>query len=270
MSINFDRAAGYYDATRGYDRDVALAIGRGLAAAAQATAATRFLEIGVGTGRIALPLAELGYDVTGVDISLEMLARLHEKLAASAAGGRPLRVRVEEADAHDLPFQDGDFDAAIAVHVFHLMADARRAVQELFRVLRPGGCLLICADMVDGAGLPSVPEKWKEIVNRRGYAVPNSSEAASSLLDYLHSTIPGLAVEVIKPVSWQATVSHAEELDSIRKRLWSQTWRLPDDVFEMCFEELASWYGTTFAGREHEQVERIKEFVIRRLTAPAC
>jgi len=269
VSINFDRAAGYYDATRGYDPDVAMAIGRGLAAAVKATSETRFLEIGVGTGRIALPLAELGYDVTGVDISREMLSKLREKLNAHLDAGRALRLRVEEADAHDLPFQDDTFDAAIAVHVFHLIADARRAVHEVFRVLRPGGALLICADMVEGTEQPSVSDKWREIVRQHGHAVPNSSEAASMLLDHLQSTIPGIVIEMLKPVSWSAKISHAEELDSIRRRLWSQTWRLPDETFERCFDELTAWFDTQYAARPGEQMNCTKEFVIRKVTTPA-
>jgi SAM-dependent methyltransferase len=168
-----------------------------------------------------------------------------------------------------LPFQEGSFDAAIAVHVFHLIGDARRAVQEVLRVLRPAGSLLICADMVEGTEQPSVSDKWREIVSRNGYAVPNSSEAASQLLDYLQSTVPGLVVETLKPVSWKATISHAEELDSIRRRLWSQTWRLPDEAFDLCFEELTAWYDTRFAGRADERTDCTKEFVIRKVTTPA-
>ncbi len=266
MSINFDRAADYYDATRGYDGEVASAIGRSLAAAVDANPNTRFLEIGIGTGRIALPLAELGYDVTGVDISREMLARLHEKVTALARAGRSIRIRAEEADIHDMPFHDAEFDAVIAVQVFHLVADPVRAAQEAFRVLRPGGTLLICGDMVDGAATPSVTEKWSEIVNRRGFAVPNSSQAVARLIDGLQSTMPNLSVQELRPVSWQSTVSLAEELDSIRRRLWSQTWRLPDDVFDACLRELIAWYDTLFAGREVERLDRTKEFVIRKVT----
>jgi len=204
--------------------------------------------------------------VTGVDISRDMLAKLREKLAEYAAMGRTLRVHVEEADTEDLPFQDGTFDAAVAVHVFHLVADPRRAVQEVFRVLQPTGSLLLCADTVYGAEQPSVTDMWRELVIRSGYAVPNSSEAASRLLQHLQSTMPGLEVEVLKPVTWQATVSRAEELDGIRRRLWSQTWLLPDEVFDQCFVELTDWYATVFAGHEDEQLCCTKEFVIRKLT----
>ena len=266
MSINFDRAAGYYDVTRGYDPDIAVAIGRSLAEAVNADAETRFLEIGVGTGRIALPLAELGYDVTGVDISREMLAKLREKLAAHVAAGRALRLRAEEADVHVLPFKDAEFDAVIAVHVFHLVEDPRRAVEEVFRVLRPGGSLLICGDMIDGTDLPSVTTRWSEIVTRHGFVAPNSSEAASRLIDDLHATMPSLSVQEFKSVSWRLSVTPAEEFDSIRRRMWSQTWRLPDDAFDACFRELTAWYDAQFAKCADAPMDRTKEFVIRKVT----
>src|SRR5579862_6157046 len=147
MSISFDRAASYYDATRGYPPDVEQAIGQAIVAAAAATPATRFLEIGVGTGRIALPVIALGFDYTGVDISAAMMDRLREKLEdIERATGQHPRATLLEADMQALPFDDAHFDVVIAAHVFHLVGDPARAWQEAMRVLRPGGVLLVCGD----------------------------------------------------------------------------------------------------------------------------
>jgi ubiquinone/menaquinone biosynthesis C-methylase UbiE len=82
--VSFDRAAEYYDATRGYAEGSAERIRDAIAAYAGAGQHTRFLELGVGTGRIALPFIRAGYDYTGVDISPAMMQRLAGKLAGDA------------------------------------------------------------------------------------------------------------------------------------------------------------------------------------------
>ncbi len=79
-SISFDRVAHAYDGTRGYPSGVEQQIAEGLERTARAMEQSVFLEIGVGTGRIAIPLASRGHDYTGVDISEKMLVQLEGKL----------------------------------------------------------------------------------------------------------------------------------------------------------------------------------------------
>src|SRR5258708_36331973 len=79
-SISFDPVAYAYDTTRGYPPGIEQSIASSLEQAAQATEQTAFIEVGVGTGRIAIPLASLGHTYTGVDISEKMLAQLESKL----------------------------------------------------------------------------------------------------------------------------------------------------------------------------------------------
>jgi ubiquinone/menaquinone biosynthesis C-methylase UbiE len=264
MSISFDRAANYYDETRGYTPEVSAAIGEAIASRVGATEGTRFLEVGVGTGRIALPLALLGYEVTGVDISQSMMARLRDKLREYAQAGRSLQVQLVEADMQSLPFGNAEFDAVIAAHVFHLVSDPRRAAQEALRVLRPHGSLLVCGDMVAGHEELSVSEKWREIVQRRRQVL-SSAEAADRVLRDLVASEPGLAIEESSVASWRFSTSVADELDSIRRRLWSNTWVLPDHIYEECFRELEAWCLSTFAGKESEPLPRTSEFHIRRV-----
>ncbi len=96
---------------------------------------TSCLEIGVGTGRFALPLARAGVRMSGVDISRDMLERLVENSNGTT-------VDVCLADATMLPFADHTFDSAIAVHVLHLIPRWQNAVDQLLRVVKPGGKFL--------------------------------------------------------------------------------------------------------------------------------
>src|SRR5258708_22817299 len=80
-SLSFDPVAHVYDATRGYPTGVAQQIAQSIADAVKATPHTKFLEVGIGTGRIAFPLASRGHMYTGVDISERMVEQLDAKLA---------------------------------------------------------------------------------------------------------------------------------------------------------------------------------------------
>lgn len=132
-SIRFDRAVEYYDRTRALPAEMQTAMVE--AASAELRGRGRVLEIGVGTGRIALPLHEAGVDVIGIDLSAPMLERLLDKAPGS--------IPVVHGDATRLPFRDRSFGAAYAVHVLHLIPDWKTAVDELVRVVEPGGTILV-------------------------------------------------------------------------------------------------------------------------------
>lgn len=95
------------------------------------------LEVGVGTGRISLPLHEAGIDVVGIDPSAPMLARLLTK-----GEGRP-PFPLLRADALALPFGEARFGSALFCHVLHLIPAWQDAIAETVRILRPGGRLLV-------------------------------------------------------------------------------------------------------------------------------
>src|SRR5215469_10236299 len=81
-SISFDPMALQYDETMGYPPGVAERVAGSIQQTAQATRATSFLELAVGTGRLALPLASLGHTYSGLDISEHMLSQPVSKLLA--------------------------------------------------------------------------------------------------------------------------------------------------------------------------------------------
>ena len=72
--VNFDRAAAFYDATRALPDGVAEQVRDAVLDRVGARPGTRFLEVGVGTGRIALPFVRAGHAYCGVDLSVAMLA----------------------------------------------------------------------------------------------------------------------------------------------------------------------------------------------------
>lgn len=91
----------------------------------------RILDIGSGTGYVAEILKPA--DVVCTDITIEMLNIAMNKTDA----------KFILADAHNLPFNDGTFDAAISSFAMHEMADQKKVFTEMFRVLKAGGDIVV-------------------------------------------------------------------------------------------------------------------------------
>ena len=95
------------------------------------------LELGIGTGRSLEHYAE-DARVTGIDLSEEMLAIAADRLEDL---GREATLRC--ADADDLPWEAGSFDTVVSMLSLCSVPDEARAVAEAWRVLRPGGRLVL-------------------------------------------------------------------------------------------------------------------------------
>ncbi|MBK7586381.1 MAG: methyltransferase domain-containing protein [Myxococcales bacterium] len=99
----------------------------------------RALDLGTGTGTVALSLAECGLDVVGIDPSEELLARARQR--ASTAG---LKIRFERATAEDTQEAEGSFDVVAAGQCWWWF-DSDRALAEARRVLTAEGRLIIAS-----------------------------------------------------------------------------------------------------------------------------
>ncbi|HEY2592941.1 MAG TPA: class I SAM-dependent methyltransferase [Chloroflexota bacterium] len=96
----------------------------------------RVLDVACGAGNTALAAARRRAAVTGCDFVPALLARAQQR--AQAEG---LEVKWVEADAQDLPFEDGAFDVVLSTFGVMFAADHQRAADELVRVCRPGGAI---------------------------------------------------------------------------------------------------------------------------------
>lgn len=95
------------------------------------------LDVGCGTGVVAITARRLGAKVTGMDLTPELLARAKEHVGVSGYGD----VTLKEGDVEALPFADGEFDVVLSQfgHMFAPRHDV--AIREMLRVLRPGGTI---------------------------------------------------------------------------------------------------------------------------------
>ena len=110
--------------------------------------AGQVLEIGVGTGKN-FPFYKLGTSITAVDVSPRMLEIARRKLTKGEGigDGSPVPVKLMLTDAQSLPFSDASFDCAVATFVFCSVPDPVLGLEEIRRVLAPGGKLVLLEHM---------------------------------------------------------------------------------------------------------------------------
>ncbi len=94
------------------------------------------LDAGCGTGIFNGDLLSSGPRIYGLDISLSMIRRAREKVGT-------VRFQPVVADMSALPFLDASFDKAVSITALEFIQDAKRAVDELFRVTKKGGAVVI-------------------------------------------------------------------------------------------------------------------------------
>jgi ubiquinone/menaquinone biosynthesis C-methylase UbiE len=107
--------------------------------AGQITPGSRVLEVAPGPGYYAIELAKLGdYNITGLDISKTFV-----EIAAKNAAKAGVHVDFRQGNASNMPFADDSFDFLVCCAAFKNFTEPKRALEEMYRVLRPGGRALI-------------------------------------------------------------------------------------------------------------------------------
>jgi len=137
---------------------------------------SRILDLGCGTGSLAVLLAEAGHVVGGVDRSREMLAVARTK--ATAAG---VRLDLTRGDAVEPPFAPGSADVVLCRHVLWALPDRDDVLAQWVRLLRPGGRLvLVEGNWGTGVGLLAT-ECRASVLRHREEAIVRQLGADSEL-----------------------------------------------------------------------------------------
>ncbi|HET7929154.1 MAG TPA: class I SAM-dependent methyltransferase [Actinomycetota bacterium] len=246
-SIRFDTAADHYDRTRAISDD---AMGRTISLlSSELRDRGRVLEVGVGTGLLALRLHEAGIPVCGLDLSAPMLAKLVEK----AGGAPPLPLVIGDATA--MSFADGAFGAAYLRWVLHLIPDWRAALAEMARVVRPEGVLLVSLGAFDEVGR-AIRARFSEITGLSTDPVGlmwGNVEALDAELEGL-----GLRLRVLPSIPEEAEEPLGSFLDDIEEGRWSWTWHVPEDARVDAVRELRPWAEERFGPLDRVERYRVE------------
>jgi len=121
---------------------------------------SKVLDIGTGTGFIALGFAEAGHQVTGIDIAPGMLARAQAK--ATLKG---LEIDFLIADAENPPFPPKSFNVIVCRNLLWTLCDPERTLRSWHQLLQPGGRVIVSDGIWQNSGRKGFFQKIKEYVN---------------------------------------------------------------------------------------------------------
>jgi SAM-dependent methyltransferase len=259
-SLSFDRAVSYYDRTRLMPDWLRDALTDSFVREARVTPESKILEIGIGTGRIALQFAERGLFVVGVDLSLAMMGELQKKNAKLG-----YHVVAAQADANALPFSVLVYDCVYIVNTLHVVANWQNAIHDAWRILKPGGYLLVSAHYTNPESIfDQMQLKLRELAQARGIdaRLPGlqSDEELKTELNRLGET---RIVEVVRHVDG---VTPAPMLDGLGARGASNTWVIPENILDEIMPSLRVWAEQTFGdlSRELEEESRFDWMVVKK------
>jgi ubiquinone/menaquinone biosynthesis C-methylase UbiE len=242
-SINFDRAAGIYDATRKLPDAASTKVTDGLLREIRAAGAERVLEVGIGTGRMARPLMARGVQMVGVDISQAMMTRLLAQLTPEHTAPDLLL-----ADATALPFRDDSFRAVMVVHVLHLVSSIEETLAEIRRVLKPGGVLLHQTRRAK----PETKRFWDESYDEWGRLLKARNFLRQSRFDevIVRQKIreSGAILRLTDVAGSTETSTVDDEMHRLRTRSQSWTWQVPSDTFDDALPEYEQWLRAAVPG----------------------
>jgi SAM-dependent methyltransferase len=229
MRKSFDRVADIYDETRRMPPEAVAQVMENISAEVEPSSGV-VLDLGVGTGRIAAPLAARGFQVVGVDISEKMLCRLQEKTAVPAG-----KIHAVRGDSASLPFADRSFTAVIAIHVFHLIENLAASTQEVRRVLSPEGRLLFGGEQrllrhVDHALTAQfdMEDDIAAMLAEAGYHLPDQTDVERAMFKNVRSM--GCDIKQLPSVTWGYETSCTDIVAHIENRIWSYLWDVPEEV----------------------------------------
>ncbi len=251
-SVAFDRAAEYYDRTRGLSPEgmrqtIDLLAG-------ELRGRGRVMEVGVGTGQLALPLHEAGVPVVGLDLARPMMSKLIEK----AGGVAPFPL--VQGDATRMPFHDHAFGGAYLRWVLHLIPAWRDALAEMARTVQPGGVLLTSIGSYGGPR-SEIQERFAELT---GVSIdpPGLTWEGYGQLDETAAAL-GLARRELPPINEVSRDGLDVFIDGIADNAYSWTWKVQDPhLFARTAEEVRVWaeerYGPLdrYPLDDHEMVWR--------------
>jgi ubiquinone/menaquinone biosynthesis C-methylase UbiE len=215
-SLSFDRIADQYDETRGgEDRGRRFAV----ELAPLLDASHPVLELGVGTGVVAVGLQELGFRVLGLDLSPAMLERAQQRIGPRVAAG----------DLRRLPVATGAVAQALCVWVLHVVGDVPAALAEIARILRPGGRFLV---------VPAVAGDPNDEVNGLVWDMHRKLDPAGARRDdpeRLEALAPAAGFRFAGAHAWlpfDYEERPAETLRKLETRSFSSLWDATDEQWQ--------------------------------------
>ena len=215
--LNYDGFAPIYDRTRLIPVDKVRAVVDMCGRVSGMKRGGLFLDAGVGTGRFGTTLAE-AYPgrVVGIDVSTDMLAQARAKSAV---------IQLVRGDLRRLPFPDASFNGVLVVHILHLIERWQAVIDELRRVIVPGGVLMLGAEQ---GGRSVLVDFYLQQARAREISTDNlGAGGLTQPLAYVRQKSPQGQIPRVELLSgprltWRRRAVAAETIAALEGRAYSQ------------------------------------------------
>ena len=236
--VDFSANAPIYD--RRHGTVLALDIAQDLVSKSNLPREAHVLDIGAGTGRVAIAFAAMGHKTVALDPALPMLNELRGKTTDS-------QIQIVAGEGARLPFAACLFDGVILARVLYLMADWQTVVRQAYDVLKPGGCLFHeWGNGEPGEEWVQIREKARTLFEKAGVKNPFHPGAQSeSVIDEFLVALGLSRINVLRigPGPSMTLLSFVEKIVSGEL---SYIWNVPRNIQESCLPQLKQWSENTF------------------------
>lgn len=241
MSLSFDEMAKTFDHQRGLPRAALRAWVELIDQLAPANT-LRVIEPGIGTGRVALPLAAMGHPVTGTDISRPMLDACHRNAELLGVSDS---LDLHLADAIDLPVADQSFDLGLIAQLLYLVPDWTAVLDELARAVKPGGFVIHLTEPTsESPALASWSSSWREMIEATGYRhtelAPSDEDVRAEFLRRWPD------VEIRQFASWTFGQTVSEAMQGYGDRIRPLYESVPEEMFQSSVSNFLTWAQGAF------------------------
>lgn len=232
VAERFDRISEVYDETR---EPLSNEATERLAQVLSRDGSRKLLEVGIGTGRIARPLQDRRFEITGVDLSKGMLQKARTKGLEDLVRG----------DANHLPFADKSIDTVVLAHVLHLLEDPPETFGKIARIARKK-IVAVVRSRDDSSRSPDdgrhlIMQAFVKAAKEIGYPIPRSSGDWRDRLrretEFITSFPPN---ELVTLQDSAVVTTIGERISFFEKRAYGYPSDIPDDVFRGIMENVKS------------------------------
>jgi ubiquinone/menaquinone biosynthesis C-methylase UbiE len=254
VAAQFDRISRIYDETREPLKEAAI---DKIKSVLLRDNCSSIVEVGVGTGRVAKPLQERGFEVVGVDISKGMLLRAREKGVMSLI----------RADADFLPLKEKSFDAAILAHVLQIFENPAEVFRKIVDVAKTEVVALVrkrddalASNSIDDSMMSVMRRIFEKISVQMGYPLSGRADQWRRKESEFFAAFPPTELITIQDELIETTID--ERLSFFEKRPFRYCVEVPDEVFHEVIQEVRASMDT----KRKIQYRRIEQMALWKLT----
>ncbi len=245
-TLDHDSIAAWHDSTRIIPADLLGDCYTRIGALTSMDSTWEVLDVNCGTGRLAMPLMDSGFEVTGVGTSSAMLEQANSQLQTGWRGSFVF------GDTENMDFPENCFDAAIISRLFLHLGNIAQVTQELARVVRLGGIVIV----VHGKNaFDSTPRRhFREMCDERGY-LPQRRERDRYVISSVFATLNMTHLQLdVADLKWTKTMTHRESIEHLRLRVHSEFWLVPPSEYDEMLCQVQKKLARQPAGLETEDV----------------